>query len=267
MSILNKDFKIKQEGNLRTLEIYLYGDIQGDYYNFWGEKIESKTSANYVKNALNKAGKVDNINIYIDSLGGSVEEGNAIFNLLKRADAVKTVYIDAFAFSVASVIAMAGDKIIMPSNSTMMIHNAMMGAYGTAEDLRKAATALETMNEGSCNTYLVKAGQKLTKEKLKELLDAETFLTAEQALEIGLCDEIANPVDLSQSAELAEQAKKQNNPTAKKAIEVIQSYKLSAGGEKPDETPPEGKPNQNQDKFDWLLDFVNKNNIFKGELK
>ena len=52
MSILNKDFKIKQEGNLRTLEIYLYGDIQGDYYNFWGDKVESKTSANYVKNAL-----------------------------------------------------------------------------------------------------------------------------------------------------------------------------------------------------------------------
>lgn len=265
MSILNKDFKIKQEGNLRTLEIYLYGDIQGDYYNFWGDKIESKTSANYVKNALDKAGKVDNINIYIDSCGGSVEEGNAIFNLLKRADAVKTVYIDAFAFSVASVIAMAGDKIIMPSNSTMMIHNAMMSAYGTAEDLRKAATALETMNEGSCNTYLVKAGHKLTKEKLKELLDAETFLTAEQALEIGLCDEIANPVDLTQSAEIAEQAKKQNNPTAKKAIEVIQFYKLSAIGEKPEETPPEEKPEQNQDKFDWLSEFVNKNKIFKGE--
>ena len=104
----------------------------------------------------------------------------------------------------------------MPSNSTMMIHNAMMGAYGTSEDLRKAATALETMNEGSCNTYLIKAKDKLTKEKLKELLDAETFLTAEQALEIGLCDEIANPIDLSQSAEIAEQARRQNNPIAKK---------------------------------------------------
>ena len=97
------------------------------------------------------------------------------------------------------------------------------------------------------------------------MLDAETFLTAEQALEIGLCDEIANPIDLSQSAEVAEQAKKQNNPTAKKAIEAIQSYKLSAIGEKPEETPPEEKPEQNQDKFDWLSEFVNKNKIFKGE--
>lgn len=266
MSILNKDFKIKQEGNLRTLEIYLYGEIQGDYYNFWGEKVQSKTSANYIRSVLERAGKVDSINIYIDSCGGSVEEGIAIFNQLDRTEAFKTVYVDAFAFSIASVIAMAGDKVVMPSNSSMMIHNAMMSAYGTSEDLRSAAKALDVMNEGSCNTYLIKAKDKLTKEKLKKLLDAETFLTAEQALEIGLCDEIANPIDLSQSAEIAEQARRQNNPTAKKAFEAIQNYKaINNGGQNPPKNKSETVPEQKQDKFEWLSDFVNKNKIFKGE--
>lgn len=261
MNNLNRDYEIKQEGNLRTLELYLYGEIQGDYYNFWGDKVRSTTSANYVRGALEKAGKVDNINIYIDSCGGSVEEGNAIFNILKRADAIKTVYIDAFAFSVASVIAMAGDKVIMPSNATMMIHNAMMGAYGTAAELRSSADALDAINEGSCNTYLVKAGEKITKEKLKELLDAETFLTAEEALQYGFCDEIANPVDLLQSTAIAEQSRQNNNPTAKKAVEAIQTYKLSQDGSKTPSKNLESEPKHEKDKFEWLADMVSKNNF------
>ena len=129
MSDLHKNYEVKQLGQERVLEIYLYGEIESDYYDWWtGKIVESKTSANYVRKAIDEAGTVDKINIYINSLGGLVSEGNAIFNILKRSNAYKTVYVDAFAFSVASVIAMAGDKIVMPSNTTMMIHNAMKGA-------------------------------------------------------------------------------------------------------------------------------------------
>lgn len=255
---LHKNYEVKQLGQERVLEIYLYGDIESDYFDWWtGKVIESKTSANYVRKAIDEAGTVDKINIYINSLGGLVSEGNAIFNILKRAKAYKTVYVDAFAFSVASVIAMAGDKIVMPSNTTMMIHNAMMGAYGNSKELRKAADDLDIMNEASCNTYLVKAGDKITKEKLTELLDAETFLTAEQALAYGLCDEIANPIDISESVDIVEQAQKTKNPSAKKAFEILQSNAKN----KIQPTPPPHEDEPKQDKFDWLSEIVKNQNL------
>ena len=256
---LRKNFEVKQFGELRTLEIYLYGEIEGDYYDWWrGEIVESTTSANYVRKAIDEAGTVDKINVYINSCGGSVSEGNAIFNILKRTDAVVNVYIDAFAFSVASVIAMAGDKIIMPSNTTMMIHNAMMGAYGNSKELRKAADNLDVMNEASCNSYLIKAGDKITREELNEMLDTETFLTAEQAFAIGLCDEIANPVDISKSVDVIEQARKRENPKAKKALEILQS---NAKPQVKSEPIPQLEPKQEEDKFDWLKKIVNSRNL------
>ena len=258
---LNKAFEIKQEGNLRTLEIYLYGEIQGDYYDWWNSKIvESTTSANYVRKAIDEAGPVDNINIYINSCGGSVSEGIAIYNILKRMQQSKTVYVDAFAYSIASVIAMAGDKIVVPSNKTMMIHNAMMSAYGNAAELRKAADDLDTINEASCNTYLTKT-DKISKDELQKLLDAETFLTAEQALEIGLCDEIANPVDLSQSVDVIEQAQRQKNPTAKKAADFMQLAAKKNPTPPPAPPKPDTEPNQNGDKYEWLSNLINSKNL------
>lgn len=254
---LRQKFEIKQLGEARTLEIYLYGEIQGDRINFWtGQVEESTTSANYVRKAIVEAGAVDNINIYINSCGGSVSEGIAIYNILKRSSAFKTVYVDAFAYSIASVIAMAGDKIVMPSNTTMMIHNAIMGAYGNSAELRKTADDLDVINEASCNSYLAKA--KIDKDKLTELLDAETFLTAESALEIGLCDEVANPVDLANSVEVVEQAQREKNPTAKKAFEVLQSStKKQTPPSKKDPESESKEQQQSQDKYDWLNDLIN----------
>lgn len=254
---LNKAFEIKQESNLRTLEIYLYGEIQGNYYDWWYDNIvESTTSAYYVHKAIDEAGVIDNINIYINSCGGSVSEGIAIYNILKRTQQPKTVYVDAFAYSIASVIAMAGDKIVMPSNTTMMIHNATMSAYGNAAELRKAADDLDTISEASCNTYLTKT-DKISKDELQKLLDAETFLTAEQALEIGLCDEIANPVDLSQSVDVIEQAQRQKNPTVKKAVDFMRLTAKKGPAQSPTPPKPNAEPNQNEDKYVWLSNLIN----------
>lgn len=256
--MLNKKFDIKQVGeNKRTLEIYLYGEIQGDYYD-WRQDgmIESTTSANYVRKALDEAGEVDNINIYINSIGGSVAEGNAIFNILKRSSAYKTVYVDAYAYSVASVIAMCADKIVMPSNTTMMIHNAVWGCYGNSAELRKSADDLDIINEASCNSYLIKAGDKLAKEQLTEMLNAETYLTAEKALEVGLCDEIANPVNLAEAADVIEQAKQMKNPYAKQAMQFLQSSERKPQPQP--ETPPKAEePPQQKDKYEWLSDLIN----------
>jgi len=185
---------IKQQA--QSLDIYLYDDIAADSEDWWtGEKIPSDTSANHVQQVLQGAGDVNAINVYINSYGGDVKEGLAIYNQLKRSKALKTVYVDGFACSIASVIAMVGDKVIMGSNTLMAIHNASMGVFGTSAELRKAADDLDVINSASISSYKDKAGDKLDDKILQSLLDAETWLTPEQCIQYGLADEIANKAD------------------------------------------------------------------------
>lgn len=185
---------INQQAN--SLDIYLYDNIKGDKYNWWTDELEkSETSAKHVKEVLEQAGEVNTINLYINSYGGDVKEGLGIYNQLKRKACQKVAYIDGFACSIASVIAMACDKVIMGTNSLMMVHHASMGAYGNAEELRKAANDVEVIDKASCSSYLTKAGDKLTEEMLTQLLDNQTWISAEQCLEYGLADEIAGKED------------------------------------------------------------------------
>lgn len=193
---MKTNFVIKQAAVPGSMDLYIYDDVQGDSTDWWtGEVIESDTSANHIKNELENAGEIQNINIYINSYGGSVKEGLGIYNLLKRHTAQKTVYVDGFACSIASVIAMAGDKVIMGTNTLMMIHHAAVGVFGNAEELRKAANDVEVIDSASCSSYLAKAGDKLTQETLTQLLDGQTWLSAAQCLQYGLADEIAGVED------------------------------------------------------------------------
>ncbi|MFL0196998.1 head maturation protease, ClpP-related [Clostridium sp. WILCCON 0269] len=189
-------FLIKQAAEPNTLELYIYDYVQSDGVDWWtGETIPSETSANYIKEQLEQAQNITQINIYINSYGGEVKEGLAIYNQLKRHPAQKTVYVDGFACSIASVIAMAADKVVMGPNTLMMIHHASMGAFGNAEQLRKAANDVEVIDKASCSSYLEKAGDKLDEVTLNQLLDAQSWLTAEQCLQYGLADEIAGRED------------------------------------------------------------------------
>lgn len=175
----------------KSLDIHIYDVVQGDGYDFWsGETIESETSANHIKNMLSENEDIENINIYINSAGGSVYEGLAIYNQLKRHKAYKTVYVDGFACSIASVIAMSGDKVVMPKTSMLMIHNAWTCAAGNAKELRKIADDLDIMSETIAQSYMEKSNGKLTAEKLQEMLDAETYIKAEDCLAYGLCDSL-----------------------------------------------------------------------------
>lgn len=190
------NFLIKQMADTNSLDLYIYDDVEGDSVNWWtDEVIESETSATYIKTQLESAKDAKQINVYINSYGGSVKEGLGIYNLLKRCSAYKTAYIDGFACSIASVIPMSCDKVIMGTNTLMMIHHASMGVYGNAEELRKAANDVEVIDSASCSSYLAKAGDKLTEETLKTLLDGQTWLNAEQCLQYGLCDEITGKED------------------------------------------------------------------------
>ena len=200
---IKRMWEIKQAASPDVLDVYIYGDVKGDGYDYWSdEAIESETSANHFRETLAEHADAKQINIYINSYGGSVFEGTAIYSQLKRHPAQKTAYIDGFACSIASVIAMAADKVVMPKNAMMMIHNAWMVAMGNSSELRKAADDLEQINKGNRQAYLMKAGDKLTEEQLIELLDAESWLTAEACIELGLADEYAEQdADLTGAAE------------------------------------------------------------------
>lgn len=175
-----------------ALDIYLYDNIQADGEDWWtGEPIPSDTSAKTVQQMIQDAGSVAAINVYINSYGGDVKEGIGIYSLLVRSKAYVTAYIDGFACSVASVIAMAANKVVMGANTLMMIHNASLGAFGTSAELRKAADDLDVINSQAIKSYQDKASDKLPAETLQELLDNETWLTAEQCMQYGLADEIA----------------------------------------------------------------------------
>ncbi|MEB8101048.1 head maturation protease, ClpP-related [Staphylococcus xylosus] len=175
-------FQMKRKTDTKS-EIYIYGDIVGDKWT------DTDVTANDFKKQLDELGEVNEIDVHINSGGGSVFEGHAIYNMLKMHNAKVNIYIDALAASIASVIAMSGDTIFMHKNSFLMIHNSWVMTVGNAEDLRKTADLLEKTDSVSNSAYLDKATN-LSTEQLKQLLDDETWLTADEALEMGFVDEI-----------------------------------------------------------------------------
>lgn len=184
-------FSFKQDmAKPEVLEIRLYGEVGYLKYDWENHCHKSENTQDTFVAKLDEYKDVKQINLYINSNGGDVEEGYGIYANLKRHPANKTCYVDGFANSIASVIAMACDKIVMYSNSMMGIHNVMTWAGGNANDHRKVADMLDQIMEGNRKIYLEHSGGKITLEKLTELLDAETWLTAEQCLEYGFCDEI-----------------------------------------------------------------------------
>lgn len=169
MNKLPKYLTIKQQVGNKEADLFIDGEIvSGEFY-------DNDTSAAGFRDSLKQLGDVETINLHINSPGGSVFEGIAIYNMLKNNPAQINVYVDALAASIASVIAMSGDNIFMPSNSMLMIHNPWTIAMGNANDLRKQANDLDRIGELSVTTYLDKAGSKLDADTLHQLMDDETW--------------------------------------------------------------------------------------------
>lgn len=196
----------------RAFNFYITDEIKPDGQRFnWNtyeyERVESTTSQRYFIEHLADVKPGDVVNLYINSMGGSVKEALGIYNLLRRCGATVNAYIDGFAASAASVIAMAAHRVVMPKNTTMMVHNAAWGVYGNSAALRKSADDLDILNAAMLQSYVVKAGDKLTMEKLEELTDGETWLSAEDCILYGLADEFAEQeADLAPAAKLYQQA-------------------------------------------------------------
>lgn len=181
-----KFFQMKASTDGKSADVFIYGEITKYAWEEYGE-----VSSITFKNELDSLGDgIETINLYINSPGGSVFEAMAIIAMLQRHPADIISHIDGLAASCASVLPMISKRIIMPSNALMMIHHAMTGAWGNAKQLRKAADDVERISKAMCQHYLDRAGDKMTEEQLYEMLEEDKWLTAEQCLELGLCDEI-----------------------------------------------------------------------------
>ena len=176
-----KWFDVKAKASLG--EIFIYGVI--DDMEWWGDEITPKT----IQEELAKLKDVDTVNLYVNSPGGSVFAGAAIFNELRRFDKPITAYVDGLAASIASLVVLAADKVVMPANALMMIHRAYMCTCGNAPELRDSADKLEKIEDTVIITeYIAKTG--LEKEKLIDMMNVETWMSGSEAVELGFADEM-----------------------------------------------------------------------------
>lgn len=159
-----------------TLYITIYGDITS-----W-EWLESDVSS-YTLSKLISESKAQTIQVNINSYGGEVAEGLAIYNALKNHPAKVITRCDGFACSAASVIFMAGEERLMNEASLLMIHNAWTSASGNAKELRKQANDLEVISKATASAYLTHI--KMSEEELQEMLDAESWIEPNKAIEKG----------------------------------------------------------------------------------
>jgi ATP-dependent Clp protease protease subunit len=166
-----------------TLELLVYEDIGENYWS--GGGVTAKT----VKQQIDQAGPHNSIAVRINSPGGDAFEGVAIHNLLRAQGKPVNVYVDGIAASAASIIAMAGDTRVMGNNAMMMIHNAWSVCQGYADDMRKMADTLDKVSASVAQTYIDRAG--LSKDKVKDLMDAESWLSAKECVEMNLATGVA----------------------------------------------------------------------------
>ena len=169
----------------KEAELTIYGEI-ADSQGGWFSDGQEITPTSF-KAELDALGDITTLNVYMNSPGGDVFAGQTIYSQLKRHKATINIYIDGLAASIASVLAMAGDTIHMPANAMMMIHHPMSGVWGNAHEMRAMADTLDKVCESIQETYLSKAVD-MSREDLIALLDAETWLTAQECLDLGLCD-------------------------------------------------------------------------------
>ena len=186
-------WEIKASTEEKTGDVFIYGYIVS--YK-WDDDDPDVTATSF-KKELDELGDIDTLNIYINSGGGSVFQAQAIYSILKRHDAKKNVYIDGLAASAASFLAMAGDKVHMPKNATIMIHMPMSVVWGNAKEMRKEAEGLDKISVGMIEAYMSHIGDKITEDKLRELLEAETWMTAQEAFDYGFVDEIIEAKDVA----------------------------------------------------------------------
>lgn len=177
----NKYYSLYQKG--KEANINIFGDITETPINEG-----DRSSYSLVKELESLDKSINTINVYINSYGGEVKEGLAIYQALKRHKAKINTYTDSFACSIASVIFMAGDNRYMYESSLLMIHNAWITFIGNAEELRKKADDLDKITELSVSIYLKNIN--ISESELRKLMDEETWITSQEAKEMGFATKV-----------------------------------------------------------------------------
>jgi ATP-dependent Clp protease, protease subunit len=179
---VERKFETIRNETTNTTEITIYGVI-GD--SWW----EDSVSASDIDNTLKTVGSGDLI-INLNSPGGDAFDGIAIYNRLKKHDGKVTIHVDGWACSAASIIAMAADELIMGMGSMLMIHEASNIVWGTKTDMRKQADVLDNLEDGIIDIYMTKAN--IEREEIRNMVDAETWFSAQKAVEIGFATSAAS---------------------------------------------------------------------------
>lgn len=170
--------KVSSEG---SSTLYLDGDISS--VTWWGDEVTPEEFRNELRQMKG------DLTVHINSQGGDVFAGVTIYNALRDYGRGKVIVkVDGIAASIASVVAMAGDEIIMSPGSMMMVHNPWTMGVGSADELRKTADALDEIKDAILPIYVDRSGQ--SQETVKELMDNETWMTAEKAVELGFADTV-----------------------------------------------------------------------------
>lgn len=177
-------------------ELWIYGDITDDKW------FDNDVTPAGVRDALKDMGDIKTLSIRVNSLGGSVWAGNAVVNVIdsykRKTNCKVNAYIDGIAASMGSNIPMVADKIYAADNSLYMLHKPLTFAYGNTNDLKKAIEVLDKAEITLINNYMRHFNG--TEDELKQMLSDETWLTADEALSYGLCDEVIASVSVAASA-------------------------------------------------------------------
>jgi len=186
-----KYWEVKMKAD-RVGELLLYGPISNE--QVWGDEVTPKM----IDADLKALGELDTLNVRINSAGGNVFAGQAIYSMLKRNTTPnKCAYIDGLAASMATLIPLGCDRVIMVGNALQMIHRPYMSAMGHADFLRDRADFLSKNEDIVIDIYAEKSG--LPRDKIKEMMAAETWMNAKEALELGFIDEIENEIQIAAS--------------------------------------------------------------------
>ena len=221
-----KYYTIELQPGGKAADVLIYGDITSLRW------LKSDVSGYSFAGDLQALGVVDEITVHINSYGGEVSEGFAIYNILRNHPARITTVCDGFACSAASVIFMAGERRIMNPASALWIHNVQSCESGDARKLRKAADDAELLTEASKTAY-TSAGLNISDEELSAMMDEETWIMPEDALAMGFATEIA-----------AQEESDRPTQSAKHALFGLLTMALEKDGAEDDEAddPDKEKP-------------------------
>lgn len=196
MKVINKYISVSDKAVNDAGEMYIYGDIADE--KWYDEDVTPKS----IRDALTQMGAVKNLDIHINSNGGSCIAGNAIISILdtyrRKNGTSLNVYIEGIAASMGSGIASVGDKVYMADNALFMIHKPLLAMIGNADDMQKAIDVLNKTEDTLVNNYMRRF--KGSEEDLRQMMSDESWLSADEAKEWGFVDEIVEGVKVAASA-------------------------------------------------------------------